>query len=431
LWSALCATSSSAQTSIVERPASAGQAGPSYASYSSDVLAGAAEPCAATGAKTCADLGCGSRCRSKCAGIEVGGWIDAGVSAVGTHPTDRYNGVVTFDDRDGEPQMNQLWMFLHREADTGGCGWATGGRVDFIYGTDARFTQCTDGLEANWDQTERFYQVALPQFYVDVAYNDLTISIGHFFTLLGYEVVPAPDNFFYSHSYTMQYCEPFTHTGIMSKYKLSDQWTIHACLHRGIDQFDDTDGHNTLGFLGGAAWTSRNERVSLAFNINASEQNRDIDLINYNAHVVDYSLVGIIKLTDRWTYVVQHDWLQNTAFDTPTGDAIFDGYGLNQYLLYEINEQWSAGTRIEWFRDEDGELVRGLGDGNVAADGGFAGSFYEITLGLDWKPRKNVIVRPEVRWDWFEPRSGVTVHPFDSGRSNDQFLFGCDLIVSW
>lgn len=372
---------------------------------------------------------CGSWCKSS--GIKVGGWVEGGVSVVSNNPADRYNGVVTFNDRDGEPQMNQLWNYVEKEADTGGHGWAVGGRIDFLYGTDARFTQASDGLESNWGQTERFYQVALPQFYVDVAYNDLNLRMGHFFTILGYEVVPAPDNFFYSHSYTMQYCEPFTHTGILGTYKLSDQWKLHVCLHRGIDQFDDTDGRNSLNFLGGVSWTSRDERLSLAFGINTSEQNRDIGVVNYDANVVDYSLVGTVKLTERLSWVVQHDWLQNTAFDTPTGDTTFTGYGLNQYLLYELSEKWSAGLRAEWFRDANGQLVHGIGDGNVAAAGGFAGDFYEITAGLNWKPTERFVVRPEVRWDWFEPNAGVTTHPFDSGDSNNQFLLGCDFILTW
>lgn len=364
-------------------------------------------------------------------GIRIGGWVEGGVSVVGTHPTDGYNGVVTFGDRDGEVLMNQLWFFAEREADTGGYGWAWGGRVDFVYGTDARFTQASDGLEANWGQTERLYQVALPQFYFDVAWNDLTIRTGHFFTILGYEVVPATGNFFYSHSYAMQYCEPFTHTGILATQKLGDQWKLSAGIHRGIDQFDDTDGRDTVNVLGGLTWTSRNERLSLAMGVNASEQCRPIGGILYNAHTTDYSVVGTLKVTDRLTWVVQHDWLQNTAFDTPTGHDTFTGYGVNQYWFYTLTEQWSLGVRAEWLRDCDGELVHGLGLDNVAGPGGFAGDFFEVSAGLNWRPIPRLVVRPELRWDWFEPDPGVTARPFDSGNENNQFLFGCDFILTW
>ncbi|RMF93344.1 MAG: hypothetical protein D6741_13805, partial [Planctomycetota bacterium] len=49
-----------------------------------------------------------------CRGWEIGGWIDAGISAVANNPADRYNGVVTFNDRDGEAQLNQLWFYLNK-----------------------------------------------------------------------------------------------------------------------------------------------------------------------------------------------------------------------------------------------------------------------------------------------------------------------------
>jgi len=353
-------------------------------------------------------------------GIRLGGWVDSGISWVANNPVDRYNGVVTFNDRDGEGQMNQLWFFLERPTAACNCGWDIGGRIDVLYGTDARFTQAVDGLEESWDQRERFYQTALPQFYVDVAYNDWILRAGHFFTILGYEVVPATGNFFYSHSYTMQYGEPFTHTGFLLTRKLGEQWKITAGLHRGNDQFDDTDGLDAWNFLGGVTWTGAEDWASAAFALSATEQGPGI-------HQQIYSLVGTLRLTDRWKYVLQHDYGQ--TFDRNTALKA-DWYGVNQYLFYEINKCWGAGLRMEWFRDEDGTRVTGLGAGNLA-QGPFAGDFYEITAGLNWKPHANITVRPEVRWDWFDPRGSTSNHPYDSGDRNSQFLFGCDLIATY
>lgn len=353
-------------------------------------------------------------------GIRLGGWTDLGVSVVANRPVDRYNGVVTFNDRDGEGQLNQQWFFLERAVDTSYGGWDLGGRVDFLYGTDARFTQAADGLEASWDQTARFYQAALPQFYVDVAFNDWLIRAGHFFTILGYEVVPATGNFFYSHSYTMQYGEPFTHTGVLLTRQLGPSWKVTAGLHRGNDQFDDTDGQNSVNFLGGINWTSPSERASLAFALSTTEQGPQV-------HQQIYSLVGILNVTDNLKYVVQSDLGQTSdrALDYKA-----DWYGLNQYLLYEINTCWAAGMRVEWFRDEDGTRVTGLGDGNLN-QGPFIGDFYEITAGLNWRPNANVTVRPEVRWDWYKPRVAGGNLPYDAGDRDNQFLFGCDVLMTY
>ena len=354
--------------------------------------------------------------------LELGGWIDQGISAVANNPADGYNGVVTFNDRDAEYQMNQLYAYLERKIDNDGGGWDVGGRVDFLYGTDARFTECIDGLEANWHQTERFYQAALPQFYFDVAFNEWKLRAGHFYSIVGYETVMATGNFFYSHSYVHQYGEPFTHTGMWLMRDLGEHWSFTAGLQRGDDQFDDTDGLDAAGFLGGVTWRGFDDRLSLAFAISADEFGP-----HTNRYI--YSLVGTWQVTDRLKYVFQHDLgdARNEALRLRTNAQ---WYGINQYLLYTINDCWAAGMRVEWFRDQEGTRVHGLGDGNRNV-GPYPGSFYEITAGLNWTPHANVMVRPELRWDWYDASRPVDLLPFDAGDRGGQFLLGCDFIVTY
>jgi hypothetical protein len=383
-----------------------------------------AEPQAAVQAPSAYRTCCPPRCRQCCCSdegwtlpqprflachdITIGGWIEQGITWNGHNPTSGLNGPVTFNDKDGEWLVNQIWFFMEKETDTGGYGFDVGGRVDFVWGTDGRFTQAADGLEANWNQTEPFYQAALPQFYFDIAWNDWTMRMGHFYTIIGYEVVTAPDNFFYSHAYTMQYGEPFTHTGVLFSYDLNDSWSFTGGMHRGSDQFDDTDGLNALNFLGGVTWTAPTEDLSIAFAITAEEQGPNIQQ-------QIYSIVGSWDVTDRFGYVIQHDYGQQT--NENLGQTA-EWYGINQYFFYELTEAWDAGLRVEWFRDNNGTRV-----------GSFQGDFYEITLGANWKPCPNLTVRPECRWDWFEPDPANQFQPYDSGNSNEQFLFGCDMIV--
>ena len=40
----------------------------------------------------------------------------------------------------------------------------------------------------------------------------------------------APDNFFYSHAFTMYRAEPFTHTGVLLDYQVADDITIVGWL---------------------------------------------------------------------------------------------------------------------------------------------------------------------------------------------------------
>ncbi|MBN1910185.1 MAG: porin [Pirellulales bacterium] len=354
--------------------------------------------------------------------IVLGGWVDQGISALSNQPSDRYNGPVVYNDRDGEYQMNQLYFFLERKTDTRGCGLDIGGRIDFLFGTDARFVGCADGLEANWNQRERFYHAALPQFYLDAAWNNWTVRMGHFYTIIGYEVVQAPENFFYSHPYAFQYGEPLTHTGMLAMYKLTEGLEFSCGFHRGWDQFDDTDGNNRLSVLTGATWTSRDERKKLAFALTSGEQGPG------NTTVM-YSLVGTLKLTDRLSYVIQHDHGQSKG-NGQRVPGMAQWFGLNQYLYYQCSPKWSVGSRIEWFRDEDGVRVHGVGQGNLAV-GPYAGDFYEITLGLNWKPHCNIVVRPEVRWDWYNGHSELGAAPFDGGDADQQFMMACDVVIQF
>ncbi|MDD5113855.1 MAG: outer membrane beta-barrel protein, partial [Methylobacter sp.] len=179
-------------------------------------------------------------------GIVVGGWGNAGITYNAASPDNNFNGPVTFGDRSGEFQLNQLNLYVQRAVATEGSSWDFGGRFDVMFGTDAFFTQAygvpgSDPVtgrpltRSHWDldllgsDTNRFYDLAMPQAYLE-AYipigNGLNVKAGHFYTPIGYETVPAPDNFFYSHAYTMQYGEPFTHTGILGNYAVDQNWAV-------------------------------------------------------------------------------------------------------------------------------------------------------------------------------------------------------------
>lgn len=96
-------------------------------------------------------------------------------------------------------------------------------------------------------------------------------------------------------------------------------------------------------------------------------------------------------------------------------------YGIVQYLLYDLNECLGAGARFEWFRDDDGVRVPdSLGNMN-------AGNFFALTMGLNYKPHTNVVLRPEVRWDW----SNGGARPFDDGSDKNQFTAGMDAILTF
>ena len=370
-------------------------------------------------------------CLKNCYGIDVGGWVQAGMTANFEDPQDRYNGPMLTNDRVGDLQMNQLWLYAQKPVDTGGCGIDVGGRFDMFYGTDWRAAYC-HGL--GWEDLrlngpDQLYGLSLAQMYAEFAVNDLSVKIGRMTGILGYEVVPPMGNFFYSHSYTMCYGEPLLITGLMADYKVSEQFKVTAGFHQGIHQWDNNNGE--LNLQAGLTWTSRDQRLSAAYAFDIG-RNEFLPALFHLKQEYLHSIVLKYQLTKRMLYVIQSDYGYANA---EAGFEDADWYGINQYVRYTLGKKWSAGMRIEWFRDDDGTRVMGVG--NLDAQGwegapGYEGSFTALTLGLNWTPKSNILVRPEVRWDWYNGSpnpAGAYPLPFDDGNSSSQCTLATDVVV--
>jgi hypothetical protein len=367
---------------------------------------------------------------SDCYGINVGGWVQAGMTANFEDPNDRYNGPVLTNDRVGDLQMNQLWLYAQKPVDTGGCGVDVGGRFDIFYGTDWRAAYYHGfGMEDRLNGSNQLYGLSIAQMYAEFAVNDLSVRIGRMTGILGYEVAPPMGNFFYSHSYAICYGEPILITGLMADYKVNEQLKVLGGVHQGIHQFENSNGEYNL--QAGLMWTSRDQRFSAAYAFDLGHN----DFLPALFHLQQEYLQSIVlkyQVTERMLYVIQSDYGYANA---EAGFPDADWYGINQNLLYTLGEKWSAGMRVEWFRDDDGTRVLGLG--NLDAQGwggapGYVGNFTEVTIGLNWKPKANILVRPEVRWDWYDGAAnpaGTYPLPFDDGTSSSQCTFATDIVV--
>ena len=369
----------------------------------------------------------------------VRGWLDQGFTWNPDRPNNRFNGPMTFNDRSNDYQMNQLYLSMGREVRTDGCSWDAGGRIDLLYGSDYFFTTAT-GLETYEDGSQRWnsqngpraggtaglYGLAMPQLYAEFSAPfgcGTTFKFGHFYTILGFESVMAPENFFYSHSYVMQYGEPFTHTGMLASYRASQGLTFHGGFTRGWDTWEDPN--DTLGFLGGVSWVSRNERSRVNFSLHTGRE----DALGSNDRT-SYSLVFSHKCTCRLTYILQHDYGVETDAAIDRSFTLTDArwYGINQYFIYDMTPTTSIGFRFEWFGDPENARVLGVPI-ESQTDGG---NYYAASVGLNWKPCDRVVLRPELRWDWSDVSvPGVANGMYDDFSDKNQFTLGTDLIVTF
>lgn len=344
--------------------------------------------------------------------LSIGGWIAAGANYNPDHPVDGSNAPASFNNRANEFDLEQFNLFIERQTITNSDEWSVGGRFDFMFGLDTPYIQAT----GHWDQNLignndlRYYKIALPQLYAEVyapIANGMTAKIGHFYSIIGYESVASPPNFFYSHSYSMK-SSPFTHTGLLLSYPLQSELTFYSGAVTGADNFDQHFG--AWSYLGGFNWNSEDKDISFAFSVLNGDMSETFD-----DNLTYISMVFQYQLHERMHYVLQHDrgWQAN-AFGAGTQTA--DWHSIVQYLMYDIDESLGAGLRAEWFRDQNG----------VRYTAGEAG-YYAVTAGLNWKPLKWLTVRPEIRYDWADS----TTSAFNMGTENNQFLAGADFIVQF
>jgi len=326
--------------------------------------------------------------------FDVGGWTQFGYHDQQTPLSTVRGDTRAFNDVPKNLNLQQQWFYIGKEAD-GSNGLGFGFRADFIYGTDAQKTQSFSNPTNSFDEgfDHGVYGWAIPQLYGEVAMGDLSVKVGHFFTLAGYEVIPATGNFFYSHALTMFNSEPFTHTGVLGTYTGFENMTLYGGWTLGWDTgFDQVQSGNS--YLGGFA-VNLLDSVSLNV-INTYGNFGKISAPGANSDY-SHSIVIDVTMTDRVNYVFQTDYL---GIEGPGGVGITETLGINQYLFYKYSDIVSFGTRLEWWRND------GVSNN-------------EITTGANVKLLNNLVIRPEVRKDWV-PATGF-----------DEDMFAFDFILTY
>jgi hypothetical protein len=141
------------------------------------------------------------------------------------------------------------------------------------------------------------------------------------------------------------------------------------------------------------------EKLNAHYVLMVGNQGFGVDNSGYNHTVMfDYAL------TDRFTYVFLSDYVNYTGQDD---------ISIAQYGIFKINDCWGFGTRFEWWNRQVA-----IGD-NV--------DLYELTVGLNYKPHANFLLRPEVRWQWDKDDSGIIFPQNFDNRAG----FGMDMIITF
>lgn len=338
-------------------------------------------------------------------GLKLSGWISQSYTFNPHRPENRLNLLRVFDDRSNDYRMNQFSLILERPLEEGkDLDW--GLKVQTIYGADSRFIHSLDLPEADSPFTKHTVQVDPTQFYLLFRLpigGGLTVKMGKYVTSLGYEVIDAPGNPLYSHSYLFGFAIPFTHTGVQLDYQVSDASNVYYGLVRGWDVVT-TDLNSSFSHMFGMG-LKPSEELNLLLNLVTGPETESEN--NYRT-VVD--LVASWQPLPRWSFVLNADVglerLPNTQGSL--------WWGVAGYVTYRWSPALAATLRAEYFRDDTQTRISGAKD------------LTELTLGLELHPIKgfrNLRFRPEFRWD-----HAVSGKPFDAGSKKDQLTLAGDVI---
>jgi hypothetical protein len=258
---------------------------------------------------------------------------------------------------------------------------SAGFRLDLVAGRDVPFFRAAGFEAGNFDIEQAYITYKAPLG------EGLTVTFGKFVTLLGAEVIEAPDNFNISRSFLFGFAIPFTHTGLLLNYPVTELADLTVGVVNGWDNIDDNNDAKT--FIGRVGFNlADNLTAALAGIYGAEQEDRD----GPKRWVID--LVTTFKPLEQLTLVLNYDYGREdeaVLLDTGLSDAEWQGVAL--IVHYALTEKFGVAIRGEFFNDQDGART------------GRPQDIWETTLTLGYKWVKHFETRLEYRHDQSNVRS--------------------------
>jgi Putative beta-barrel porin-2, OmpL-like. bbp2 len=245
------------------------------------------------------------------------------------------------------------------------------------------------------DDDDQFAFRNTPRFDLQEAYisgripigNGLVLKGGKFVTLLGYEVIEAPNNLNFSRGYLFTLSIPLTHVGGLAQYQFTDWFTMTVGGVVGWDVAKDNNG--------APSWTGQFAFIpfkDFAATLNWIAGPEQVDEDGNPRTVLDFvfTYTGFKGFTLAAN--VDYGWEYNepTLKATRGRSTTANWQAYAGYVAYDWTDKLRTAVRGEIFRDEDGARTLGTG-ANV--------TLYEVTATVQYKIWKGLMGRLEYRHD--------------------------------
>jgi hypothetical protein len=368
--------------------------------------------------------------------FKISGWIDTGITFNPDSPQSNQNFGRLFDDRANEPLLNQIVINFERALmpQPGEFDW--GFKLQFMYGSDARFIHSLGLFDRATNETVQpdLVEAYLNQHLPVITEGGLDLKLGKFVTLEGAETIDPRTNFFYSHTYIFNFGIPFNHTGALATFHASKLLDLYAGITRGVNVSVD-DNNDSPAFDGGVGLNLLDGKLTALASTHIGPEMPNDN--RHNRYLSDLTITA--KPTKNCTSITDLNYIYDEAADAT-------GFGIAQYLIYTINDLFSVGVRGEIWRDADAfyvtsfagndDAVDELRGGSVTVDprtvGGGKTTYGAVTLGLNIKPpvpkpAASLVIRPELRFD----RALNGTRPFNDSSDRNQFTIGIDVVITF
>lgn len=297
--------------------------------------------------------------------------------------------------------IDQAKLTLEKPLGDGEAG--AGYRVDMLFGRDAS--------RISGNNNSFYLEQGYVQFRLPVG-TGVDVKMGRFVTLLGNEVIDAPGNWNYSHSYIFS-SEPFTHTGALLNYKWNDVVDTQFGVVNGYSDTagangaaDNNSGKSVTGRVGLTLLSG--QLVASTIGIAGAEHTGNN---NGTRWVVNEVIAYNPKWNEKWKFALEGIYGRDTRMDLATGvagapEAMW--WGVAGYTKYQWLPHLSTALRAESL-SYNGSALSIFGWGGTAplvtaADYSGKGHVEDITLSCSFDNIwKNLTPRLEVRYDRVNP----------------------------
>ena len=384
--------------------------------------------------------------------VTITGYAEGSATPNFNNPYNGLNFGRLFDDRAGTPTFNQALLTIQRPLDPKATGYDFGFKVVGIVGEDVRYTHYLGELDyAIHSRTQlgplEAHVLAHLPWVTDFSAGGIDLKVGQFVTPLGAEVITAPDNPFYSHSYIFNF-GPFQHTGALA----TDHVNSWLDVSLGITSGENTslgwpgDNQNSPSLLAVIALNLLDGKLLInAATHNGPENPKQLDpyLMGWPTGVIggipvacgcnptdtwrSLNDVNVTwKATDKLTFILDTAYYHDNGWNTqsvsglnPGGLALLGGltglntalipvrsqgvsaYGAAGYVTYQWTDIIKLGGRLEIFRDNNNFFVAG-----------FPGYFDAINVEHGFAAPSAIVAGPQNSGvTYFSLTAGVTVTP--------------------